>query len=70
MQKVEAELLSVVGGDLRHISIHIEEGVVTLRGAVTSGVDQEGCQRAVAGIKGVKSVENQLSVAQYYGYGF
>lgn len=69
IQKVEAALLSVVGGDLRHISIQIEDGVVTLRGAVTSGVDQEGCQRAVAGIKGVKSVENQLSVAQYYGFG-
>ncbi|MBM4332670.1 MAG: BON domain-containing protein [Deltaproteobacteria bacterium] len=66
IQKVEAALLSVVGGDLRHISIRIEDGVVTLGGTVTSGVGQESCQRAVAGINGVKRVENQLSVIQYY----
>lgn len=68
VQKVEAALLSIVGGNLRQISIQIEDGVVTLSGAVTSGVDQEGCQRAVAGIKGVKRVENQLLVSHYHGY--
>jgi cytidylate kinase len=69
MRKVEASLWGVLGIDVRHINIQIEAGAVTLRGAVASGVDKENCQRVISGLEGVKEVENQLFVTEYYRFG-
>lgn len=65
-QKVESTLGRLAGMDSKDINIHVEEGVVTLEGTITSGAEKETCERAVAGIKGVKRVNNQLTVGQYY----
>jgi cytidylate kinase len=69
VQKVEATILGVLGIDIRHISIQTEKGIVTLRGAVTSSVDKENCERAVASVEGVVEVDNQLLVTEYYRFG-
>ncbi len=69
MRKVEASLWGVLGIDVRHINIHIERGEVTLRGAVASGVDKENCRRVVSGLEGVRKVDNQIFVTEYYRFG-
>ncbi len=68
IQKVGTSLLVVLGGGLRQIDITAESGVVSLKGVVTSNVLKEDCQKAVACIKGLKRVNNQLSVAEDCGY--
>jgi hypothetical protein len=68
VQKVEAALLVVLGNDLRQLEITAKRGAVSLKGTVTSNVLKEDCQNAVASIKGVNLVNNQLSVAEHYGY--
>ncbi len=69
VQKAEAKLVPILGSDLHHVEIQAEKGVVFLKGAVTSSVLKEECERTVAALEGVERVENQLSVAQYYRYG-
>lgn len=69
VQKVEAILLGILGVDIRHINIQVEGGAVTLRGAVGSGMDKKNCQEAVSGLEGVKRVDNQLFVTEYYRFG-
>jgi cytidylate kinase len=69
MRKVEASLWSILGIDVRHLNIQIEEGAVTLRGAVGSWGDKENCQRVISGLEGVKRVDNQLFVTEYYRFG-
>jgi len=69
MQRVEAALLGVLGMDIRHIIIQIERGIVTLRGAVSSAADKESCQQAISGLEGVKKIDNQLLVTEYYRFG-
>ena len=69
MQKVEAALLGILGIDIRHINIQIEKGIVTLRGAVNSAADKESCQRAVSSLEGVRKVDNQLLLTEYYRFG-
>ena len=68
VQKVETSLLVVLGSGLRQIDITAERGVVSLKGSVASNVLKEDCQNAVACIKGVNLVNNQLSVTEDYGY--
>lgn len=68
VQKVETSLQVVLGNGLRQIDITAERGVVSLKGTVASNVLKEDCQNAVACIKGVNLVNNQLSVAEPYGY--
>jgi osmotically-inducible protein OsmY len=65
---VETSLSVVLGSGLRQIDISAERGVVSLKGTVASNVLKEDCQNAVAGIKGVTLVDNQLSVAEHSGY--
>ena len=67
-QKVEAAIMHVVGLGAIDMNIRVAGGVVTLEGAVTSGVNKENCERAAAGVEGVKEVNNLLSVAHYYRY--
>lgn len=70
VQKAEAKLISVLGSDLSYVEIRAEKGTVFLRGAVTSDLLKEECERAVAALDEVSHVENQLSVAQYPRYGY
>ena len=65
-QKVESTLGRLTGMSSRDMNIHVEEGVVTLEGTITSGTEKENCEKEVAGIEGVKRVNNRLTVAQYY----
>jgi len=69
MQKVEAALLGILGIDIRHVNIQIEKGAVILRGAVNSTADKENCQRTLSGLEGVRKVDNQLLVTEYYRFG-
>ena len=70
VQKVEAKLMPIIGSDRHHVEIRVEKGVVLLRGAVTSDMLKEECERAVAALEGVEHVENQLSVAGYPHAGY
>lgn len=67
-QKAESKLAALLGSEFHHLEIRAEKGVVFLRGAVTSPVLKEECERTVAALEGVEHVENQLSVAKYYRY--
>ena len=69
MQKVEATLIGVLGVDVRHINTQVEKGVLTLRGSVPSAKDKENCEKAVGAIEGVKKVDSQILVAEYYRFG-
>lgn len=68
VQKVKTSLEVVLGSGLREIDIAAERGVVSLKGTVTSNLLKEDCQNAAARIKGVKRVDNRLSVAEHAGY--
>jgi hypothetical protein len=68
-QRVEATLMDLLGIEARHVNIEVAGGTVTLRGAVGSGKDKENCERAAAGLEGVKRVENQLFVTENYRFG-
>ncbi len=68
VQKVETSLRVVLGSGLGQIDVTAERGVVSLKGTVASNVLKEDCQNAAACLKGVNSVNNQLSVAEPYGY--
>ena len=68
-QRVEATLMDLLGIEVRHVNIEVAGGTVTLRGAVGSGKDKENCERAAAGLEGVKRVENQLFVTENYRFG-
>ena len=65
-QKVESALGGLVGMGSIDMNIHVEEGVVTLEGTITSHVEKENCERAVMSIEGVKRLKNQLSVVRFY----
>jgi len=69
VRKVEAELLSILGADIRHVDIRADGGSIILKGAVTSLANKESCERAAAALEGVKRVENQLSITPYYRFG-
>jgi len=69
IQKVEAVLIDVLGVDVRHINTQVEKGIVTLRGSVSSAKDREGCEKAVGAIEGIRKVESQLLVEEYYRFG-
>jgi len=68
VRKVEESLQVVLGSGLQHIDITAERGVVSLKGTVISNLLKEDCQNAVACIKGVNRVNNQLSVGEDSGY--
>jgi len=68
VQRIEAKLLEILGDEVWHVEIRAERGVVSLNGAVTSSVKKENCEKALAGLEGVKQVKNQLSVIQYYRF--
>lgn len=65
-QKVDFALRRMAGIGSTDIIIHVDEGVVTLEGNITSSTEKENCERTISNIGGVKRVENRLLVAQYY----
>jgi len=69
VQKVEARLMDILGADIRNVEVEAKKSSVLLRGAVTSAGTRENCEKTVSAIEGVKKVENQLTVVQYYRYG-
>jgi len=69
IQKVEATVLGLMGVEGRHINAQVEKGVVTLRGSVPSAKDRENCEKAIAALEGVKKVDNQILIAEYYRFG-
>jgi cytidylate kinase len=68
-QKAEATLLGILGVEVRHVNLQVEKGDVVLRGAVGSAGEKEKCQRALAGLEGVRRVDNQLLVTEHYRFG-
>jgi len=69
LQKVEATLLGILGVEVRHINIQVEGGRVILRGAVGSAMEKGNCEKSVAGIEGVREVDNQLFVTEHFRFG-
>ncbi len=69
MRKVEASLWGVLGIDVRHINLQVENGTIVLRGAVGAAADKEHCQKVISGIEGVKRVDNQLFITEHYRFG-
>lgn len=65
-QKVEARLMDIRRIGTQDFDIRAEGGVVTLSGMVYSVEAKEEFEREVSRVKGVKKVENQLSVAKYW----
>lgn len=68
-QKAETVLLELLGLNVRLVNIRVENGIITLKGSVISGVDLENAERAVAHIAGVVNVDNQLTIGKFYPYG-
>jgi len=68
VQKIEAKLVTLLGSDLHHVEVLAIKGVVILRGAVTSSALKEECGKIVSALEGVKKVDNELLVSQYYGH--
>jgi cytidylate kinase len=69
VQKVEATLLGLMGIEGRHINAQVENQVVILRGSVPTAKDKEDCEKAVATIEGVRKVDNQILITEYYRFG-
>jgi hypothetical protein len=69
LQKAEATLLGILGVEIRHINIQVEGGMVILRGAVGSAMEKGNCEKSVAGLEGVRKVDNQLFVTEYFRFG-
>lgn len=69
LQKGEAILLGILGVEVRHINIQVEGGRGILRSAVGPAMEKENCEQAVAGLEGVRRVENQWFVSEYFRFG-
>jgi osmotically-inducible protein OsmY len=63
LTQVEAALRRRLGPASRHISVDIAQGVVTLRGAVSTFAILGELERAVSSIPGIIRIDNQLQVA-------
>ena len=61
--KTAAEAALATNPDLKGLSVDVKEGVATISGEVKDAAAQAAAQTAVAAVKGVKSVQNNVSVA-------
>ena len=61
--------MGILGVEVRHINLQVERGKVILRGAVGSAMEKENCEKSLAGLEGVKKVDNQLFVTEYFRFG-
>jgi hyperosmotically inducible periplasmic protein len=50
--------------DVMRISVETYEGVVTLRGEVTSALPREQAERLASTVEGVKSVRNEIKIVR------
>ncbi len=60
-QKARAALLGYDGVEI--VNLVVEKGVATLSGLVRSPVIKEHCEKTIANIEGIESVNNQLNIA-------
>ena len=61
--KSAAEAALAANPDLKGLSVDIKDGIATLSGEVKDASAQAAAQTAVAAVKGVKSVQNNVSIA-------
>lgn len=59
--KARAALLGFDGVEI--VNLSVEKGVATLSGLVRSSVIKENCEKTLSNLAGIKSVSNQLNVA-------
>jgi hyperosmotically inducible protein len=62
-ERVKAAIEQASFAEAHEIDVRTEDGVVTLRGQVTSPTEHEQAVRLARGVKGVSDVEDELSVA-------
>lgn len=61
--KTAVETAIAANPDLKGLMVDVKEGVATITGEVKDATAQAAVQTAVAAVKGVKSVQNNVSVA-------
>lgn len=61
--KTAAEAAMAANPDLKGLSVDLKDGVATISGEVKDASAQAAAQTAVAAVKGVKSVQNNVSIA-------
>jgi len=66
-QTVEAQILYEEEVPIQYLEVSAKEGVVILRGAVTTMQIAERCEEVARKVEGVKDVLNEFSLINYYG---
>lgn len=66
-QSVEAQILYEEEVPIQYLEVRASDGVVTLRGAVTTMQIAERCEEVARSVEGVKDVVNEFSLINYYG---
>jgi len=61
--KSAAEAALMANPDLKGLSVDIKDGIATISGEVKDASTQAAAQTAVAAVQGVKSVQNNVSIA-------
>ena len=61
-EDVETALLEDPAADSYEVTVHVEDGVVTLRGSVDSWTERELARRVATGVRGVRDVQDELDV--------
>ena len=61
--KTAAEAALATNPDLKGLNVDVKDGVATITGEVKDASAQAAAQTAVAAVKGVKSVQNNVTVA-------
>lgn len=61
---VKSRLIADKYVDGFRVSVETYEGIVTLRGEVTSNISREQAERLAAGVDGVKSVRNEIAIVR------
>ena len=61
--KTAAEAAIATNPDLKGLTVDVNDGVATISGEVKDASAQAAAQNAVAAVKGVKSVQNNVTVA-------
>jgi len=64
---IKARLFQDKYVDAMRISVETYEGVVTLRGEVTSALPREQAERLATAVDGVKSVRNEIKIVRQPG---
>ncbi len=66
-QKVEARILYEEEVPVQYLEVKTQDGVVTLRGAVTTMQIADRCEAIARSMEDVKDVVNEFSMINYYG---